>query len=149
MILLVHLLFGAIIGSLIKNMPLAIILAFLSHYFLDFIPHLDYSVNNLKTKQWRKSGNDILKIITDISLGLVIIYLFSKNQPLIYLPAFVTLIPDSLTLLSCLFPNKILAGHDQIHLKKIHYFKNKKIPNFWRVISQITIVILSILLFKV
>ena len=62
MILLAHMLFGAATGSIIKNPILAIILALFGHYFLDLFPHVDYSVDNLKNKDWKKSLPDISKI---------------------------------------------------------------------------------------
>ena len=51
MILLVHLLFGAAVGSSVKNLPIAIILAFLGHYFLDLFPHIEYPIENIRKKQ--------------------------------------------------------------------------------------------------
>ncbi len=147
MILLVHMLFGAAIGASINNISLAIMLAFLGHYFLDFFPHIEYSINNIRDNNWKKSLSDFLKVFLDFSLGILTIFIFSNNQPLIYLGAFIALIPDGLTIISKLFPNKILALHDKIHGGKIHYLtKQKKFPIFWRIYTQVLTLIISIIL---
>ncbi len=149
MILLVHMLFGAAIGASIKNPVLAIILAFLGHYFLDLLPHVEYNIENIKNKNWRSAGYDFFKVFLDFCLGFLIIFLFSKNNLIIYICGFVALIPDGLTLLSYIFPNKIMAGHDKIHTQKIHYLTNqKKFPIFWRISTQISAIIVSIALLK-
>ena len=162
MILSAHLLLGAAVASKIKYAPLAIILALLSHYFLDLIPHIEYSINNIAKKQWQKSAPDILKVLLDFFFGILLILTFSNNQPIIYIGALIALIPDSLTIISSIYPrsgnpssreflatlNKVLSKHDQFHTKKIHFLKYKKIPTFWRILSQLLVVIISIILLK-
>ncbi len=149
MILLVHMLFGAAIGASIKNIPLAITLAFLGHYFLDIFPHVEYNIENIHHKIWEKSLPDLLKIFADFCLGILIIFLFSKNQPLIYICCFVALIPDGLTIISYLKSIKALQIHDIIHTKKIHYLtKQKKFPIFWRIATQVLATIISIVILK-
>jgi hypothetical protein len=146
MILLVHMLFGAALGSLFLTNPLiALFFALLGHYFLDVFPHVEYSIANLSNKDWKKSIPDVLKIFLDFSLGVSIIFLVSNNKPIIYLCAFIAIFPDSLTLLSKVFPNTLLSIHDKLHAGKIHYLtKQKKFPFFWRIFSQVTAVIISI-----
>jgi hypothetical protein len=146
MILLVHLLFGAAIGSVVKNIPLAIILAFLSHYFLDFFPHIEYDIENVEKKQWRKMLPNISKIVIDFCSGIILILIFSENYPIIYICAFFAIIPDGFTVLNNIIPNKILEFHRRLHIDKIHFFKDKKISNFWRITSQVIAVIISIAL---
>ncbi len=152
MILLVHMLFGAAIGASIYNISLAIILAFLGHYFLDIFPHIEYlkstenSIKNLKTGGLKKNTKDITKVLLDFFLGILTIFILSNNQLIIYICAFIALIPDGLTVISNLLPNKILDLHDKFH-KKIHYLtKQKKFPIFWRITTQAIAVIISILL---
>ena len=154
MILLVHMLFGAAIGSVIHNISLAIILAFLSHYFLDLFPHIEYlkstedSIKKIRNEKWQKYLPDVLKIILDLCLGALLISIFSKNQPIIYLYAFISLVPDGLTIVTLLFPNKLLVKHHIFHTQKIHYLKYKKISNFWRILTQVLAIIVSIILLK-
>ena len=132
MILLVHLLFGALIGKEINNQVLAVILAFLGHYLLDLIPHTEYSVENIKNKQWKKSLPDFIKVFLDILCGLPLIFIFSPNNPIIYVCAFFAILPDGLSLLK----------HSDFHSKKIHFLKdNKKFSKFWRISSQVAVVL--------
>src|SRR3989344_8377526 len=115
MILLVHMLVGAAVASYIKNPILAIILAFLSHYFLDFIPHSEYNIENIKKKQWNKSLPDILKLALDFFSGILSILLFSSRQPVIFIAAFFAILPDGLTFLSYFSKNKFLELHKNFH----------------------------------
>jgi hypothetical protein len=144
----VHLLFGAAIGSKIGYLWLALILAFLSHYFLDLFPHTEYPIENIKNNQWQKSFPDFLRVATDFGLGIFVIFLFSDNYLKTYACAFAAIIPDGLTFLEYFFHNKLFKIHNNFHLKKIHYFKNKKIANFWRFFTQIAAVIISVILLK-
>ena len=167
MILTPHLLLAAAIASKIKYPPLAIVLAFLSHYLLDLIPHVEYSIDNISEKRWQKSLPDILRVFLDFSLGMLLILIFSNNRPIVYTCALIALIPDSLTIINSIFPNKILKIHNNIHQRKIHFLKYKKtralnelsarpstkniifsalvsIP--FRILSQVATVFISILL---
>jgi hypothetical protein len=149
MILFIHLLFGAAIGSIIKNVPIAVILAFLGHYLLDFIPHVEYGIENIGKKQWRKILPDISKIVIDFCSGVILILIFSKNYPIIYICAILAILPDGFTVLNNLIPNKILELHRGLHIEKIHFLKDKKISKFWRITCQIIVVIISLLLLKI
>jgi hypothetical protein len=146
--------FGAAIGSAVKNVPAGIILAFLSHYFLDSLPHIEYGVENVKNKRWRKALPDISKIVLDFCLGIFLISTFSKpalpagRQAIIYICAFSAILPDSFTFLNYVIPNIISQIHDELH-EKIHFLKNRKIPVFWRVMSQILVVTVSVILLKI
>jgi hypothetical protein len=148
MMLLVHMLFGAAIGSRIRNPYLAIPLALLGHYFLDVFPHVEYSVKNVHDRQWRKSAFDMIKIFLDFCGGLALIFFFSHNNPLIYICAFVAIIPDGLTVISLLFPNKISDIHDRMHRGTIHFLRDKKISNFWRISAQVIAVCISLILLR-
>jgi len=143
MILLVHLLFGAAIGYAVKNIPLAIILAFLSHYFLDFFPHIEYPVENIEKKQWHKILPDALKVFLDFCSGILLIWVFSNpsagsGQAIIYICALVAILPDGFTVLNYIMPrsgnlaskgflatlNKILEFHNKIHHQIIHFLRD-------------------------
>ncbi len=144
MILLVHLVFGAAIGASIRNAPLAIVLAFLSHYFLDTIPHIEYPVS-VHNKRLKRIYPDGFKIIADFLAGLFIVALFSGNQPIIYVCGFAAIIPDIIFALTHITLNKIFQIHEKIH-DKIHFLHNKKISIFWRILSQAVVVVISIIL---
>ena len=154
MILLVHLLFGAAIGSLVNNIPLAIILAFLSHYLLDFIPHIEYPIKNITEKKWKKSLPDFVKVFLDFLLGIILIFIFSNpalpagRQAIIYVCAFMAILPDGLAILTNFSASKILKTHNDIHHEQVHFLRDKKISNFWRIASQVAVAIISVLLLK-
>lgn len=144
MILTPHLLAGAALASKIQIAPLALILAFLSHYFLDFIPHQDHCVKHIKERQWRKSFLEFLKIGVDFCFGIFLIFMFFDKQPIIYAGAFLAILADGLAFLNLIFPNKALRAHEIFH-RKIHFLEYKKIPRFWRIFSQILIIFIAIL----
>ena len=141
MILLVHMLFGAAVGLSINNIYIAIIVAFLSHYFLDLFPHIEYNIKSTRR-------NAIIKILTDLCLGFLLVFIFSKNLSIAYVYAIVAIMPDGLTVLGKLLPNKILATHTYIHTQKVHFLKHKKISTFWRIFSQIMAIVISIILLR-
>lgn len=145
MILLAHLLFGAAIGSLVENIFLALILAFLGHYFLDLFPHIEYNIENIKEKQWRKALPALLRVLTDFCIGILLIFIFSNNQPIVYFCALLSIIPDGLSFLYIIWPNKILAVNYNFHTK-IHFLKDKKISIFWRIFSQALAIIISVVI---
>jgi len=129
MILIAHMLAGAALASKINTVWLVVLLAFLSHYLLDFLPHIEYS--NKKVKY----------IFLDFVSGLILIYIFSTNTPIIYICTFFDLIQDGFTLLDMLSNRKNFPIHDNFHRKKIHFLKNKKISVFWRLFFQISVTI--------
>ncbi len=148
MVLIVHLLFAAAIGSVVKNIPIAIILAFLSHYLLDLLPHVEYDIENIKKKQWKRARPQLTRVLLDFCSGLVLILILSNNQPIIYICAFFAILPDNLSILNSMLKSKVLQNHSDLHQKKIHFLKYKKIPVFWRILSQVLVVIVSIILLK-
>ena len=148
MILTPHLLMGSMIASKIEYAPLAIILAFFSHYFLDLIPHAEYSIDNIKNKKWQDSLPDILKVFLDFFSGILLILIFSNNQPIVFVCAFFSILPDGFSFLGYLFSNRILESYNNIHQNKIHFLKNKKFSMFWRILSQVLIIFVSLLLLK-
>jgi hypothetical protein len=142
-------LFGVAVASLAKNLFLAVLLAYFSHYFLDLFPHVEYNIDDIKNKNWKKSTPAILRVVLDFSLGLLLISIFTDKSLIIFICAFFAMLPDGLSVLNEIFPNKILNVHDYLHLKKIHFLKhNKNISFFWRVITQVVAVIISILILK-
>jgi hypothetical protein len=150
MILLVHIVFGVAVASFLENPFLAILIAFLSHYFLDFFPHIEYPINNIKNNDWKKALPEILFVIFDFSIGLILILLFTDKSLLVFICALASIIPDGLSLLNIIFKSRLLALHSAIHQEKIHFLHKIKIPVFWRIFSQIIFVFISlaILLFK-
>lgn len=158
MILLVHMLFGAAIGykiySLTSSIWLAVFSAFLSHYFLDLFPHIEYlksteeSLKNLRNSGFKKHFRDIAMVSLDFFLGLFFVFLLSKNRTIIYALAMVAAFPDALTVITWLFPNKVLLAHYYFHGVRVHFLKHKKIPKFWRIFTQAIVILISIVILR-
>lgn len=155
MILLVHMIFGAAIGSLFYNPIIAVIAAFFSHYFLDLFPHIEYLDSTeelsrqIKEGRWQRKIADIAKVFFDFLAGLLLVFLFSDNSILAYIYAAAAIIPDGLTVINFVFPNKIIAMHHKIHGEKIHFLKyNKKFSKTWRILTQVIAITIAIVLLK-
>lgn len=157
MILLIHMVFGAAIGSLFHNPAIAIIAAFFSHYFLDLFPHIEYLegaeklTQKIKKEKWQNNFSDILMVVVDFFAGLFFVFYFSAgNLPIYFYCAISAIAPDGLTVMNSIFPNKFLKIHYKIHGEKIHFLKyNKKISKFWRIASQVIAVASGIFLLKI
>jgi len=145
MLLTPHILVGVAIITLVQNPILGLIFVLLSHYFLDFLPQTEYTIKNIRTGQWSKSLPDFLKVFLDIIFGLAIVFLIIGYSPLILTAVAVSLFPDGLTLLHCIFPkNKLLKKHMEIHAAINAVCENKKIPAFWGIASQVVVVAIVI-----
>jgi len=142
--------FGVAVASLIKSPYLAIILALLSHYFLDLFPHIEYPVDNLKKihKNFKQALPEFFYLIIDLVSGFLFIFLFTDKSFIYFTYASISIIPDFLTVLSAIMPNKILKIHDLFHRKYIHFLRDKKINIFWRIFVQILVIVISIIILK-
>jgi len=138
MILSVHIILGAAIALNINPLFGGLLLAFLSHYLLDALPHWEYSIKNIKEKNWRSSLVDFLKISLDIFFGFLIVYFLSKNFILASLGALFAVLPDIFIFLNIILPNRILGSLCNFH-QKIH-ISNHKEPFFLRIFSELLVV---------
>jgi hypothetical protein len=144
MIIACHILAGAVIADKIQNPVLGLSLAFLSHYIIDIIPHWEY-VKNAKASQ-NQSFTDFLMTFADIILGAAIVLIFSKHKLLAAAGGFIGAAPDFdyfFYTFPSLIKNKFLAKEERFHSKIIHFFDRKKIPFFWRLFSQILVIVIS------
>ncbi len=151
MILFCHLLVGAAIATKIQIPFLALILAFLSHYLLDALPHYEYSIKNIQTKQWKKTKLEFLKIALDFCAGIALIFAISEKQLIIFAGAILAVLPDASTFFYLITSNKILKLHDVFH-KAVHFNKNSEFTKtksflFLGILTQISITILAIATF--
>ncbi len=158
MILFFHLFIGAVIAAKIGFLPLVIVFALLSHYFLDFLPHNEYSIKNIKGRNWKNSKLDFLKLFLDLTTGIFSVffiqYISKVNYYVIFAGAIASVFPDILTVLNFIFPNNIiLKYHIYLH-GKIHIFSKyslkpsqnyKKIPLWGYFLSQISVVLIGLL----
>lgn len=95
-----HLLVGAVIGSLFSSWPPVIIIAFLSHYILDAIPHTESSTfRPIEERRDPKfvTNTDYIAAAIDITLGLIVVIYLSLRGREYFLPflgALVAAAPD-------------------------------------------------------
>lgn len=145
MILTAHLLTGAAIATKIHNPIMGLFFAFLSHYILDFIPHCEY-IPSLK-KSSKISPTVLFKIGIDFLIGVFILLLLCQNKFLALIGGFLAILPDFDNLFF-IFPwllkNRFLKTDVYFHLEKIHFFENKKIPLFARILSQVLVILIAI-----
>lgn len=126
-----HAVFGAAVASFFpKNPVLAFILAFMSHFVLDAIPHWHYKLRS-KTRlpedplsvdmPWNKAFFfDLLKIGADFALGCFLAYFLIIRQNGWFLStalgAFAGMLPDALQ-----FAYMKIRREPLISLQKFHY----------------------------
>lgn len=145
MILIPHLLIGAVIATKIHPFALAAALALASHYVLDAVPHWDYSTLAVRQKRWKQSLPVFSKIALDFSLGMILIFLLAKNLLLAFTGVFFAVLPDGITIFVILFPrNKLLQKHHFLHDRICHWFRGRKIPLFWKILSQVLTMITAL-----
>jgi len=144
MILTLHTLVGAIISLYFRPLWIGILLAFLSHYFLDFLPHKDYSIKNIKQKNWGKAFFDFGKIFLDGIGGFLILALCLKKPWIGFLGGGISLIPDGIHFLNIFFNNqKIICGLEKFH-QRIHFPYSNQIPSFLNLIVQSSLILMSV-----
>jgi len=145
MLLTPHILAGILIITKVQNPILGFFLVFLSHYFLDSFTQKEYSIENIRGRSWKKSLPDFTKVFSDIAIGFTIMLLIVGYNPLIVLAAILSIFPDGLTLLHCIFPNnKLLKKHQKLHAAINAICENKKLPTVLGVISQIIVIAIAI-----
>jgi len=150
MILLVHLFVGAVIAAKVGLFALAVFLAFLSHYFLDSLPHAEYPIDNIKKRRWKNSRPDIIKLTLDGTIGLLLVLVvccFTGASCLfVFIAAFFSILPDILVASKWMFPgNNLLEKHFIIH-HKIHFPENKKTPAWKGISVELLVILLGFLL---
>ncbi len=119
MILTTHALVGAAIGKNISNPWLVVALSLVVHFVLDGFRHGEYfdsRIAKIRDTWW--------KVVLDLFIGggIILFYIFNNYDILsssqvfnILLGAFVSMFPDSLTVLYWIFHWKFLE-----HIKKFH-----------------------------
>ncbi len=150
MILSVHLLAGAAIGSKVKNYWVIFILALISHFVLDAIPHWEY------TGLGTNISGDVFMAVTvkallDILIGVIVIGCLFKSsrlaRPTLW-GAFGTLLPDGLIFTYALaqvffnwhlaFLTYPIAFHNKVH------FTDGTTFLFWRIAAEVIIAAISL-----
>lgn len=151
MILTPHILVGAAIASKIPNIW-GLILAFLSHFILDAIPHWEYSIKGIQKTKKNQFLKDVLKVELDFCLGVFIFsFLAMDLSPIrvIYglLGIAAAVLPDGLMFFYYISGKRWFKNlgrfHHFIHIKRQ---KTKKKPSFLRIFSQVLTAVIAIII---
>jgi hypothetical protein len=148
MVLFIHIFIGAVIAAKITYLPLALILALLSHYILDLIPHTEYPIKHIKEMGLKGVRSDILSIMLDLLLGLILIltvhFLVNVDYIRVFFVSFFALLPDCFTFMKYIFPkNRLLKGNFWLLHYKSHFLNRKKIPFWGKIIFQILVLLVG------
>lgn len=157
MILFFHLVFGAVWGVFISNFWLAVILAFLTHYLLDRLPHWEYNCPGFKTMDNAfMIARDLFKVSADFFLGIALVIYLSRGsaqQNIIIAAAFAGALPDAFLFLywvvkrlkGARMAKKALKTYFIHHLNN-HWDITKRFPKWWELASPTAVLILSVVI---
>lgn len=141
----IHVLLGGLIGIYFNSVLLVFVLAFLSHFFLDMIPHwnLDFDRDNFKmNSEISFTKKTATFFLLDILLALILLDLlyFSFRSELIVFGALAAVLPDvvSLGYFTKLRHNK--------HYKRFIHFHNNIQKDTGFIVGIITQLIMAAIL---
>lgn len=160
MILVVHILLGALIGLTIPHQYwLVFVAAFATHFLLDAVPHYEYRIQLLKDRSEERRG--ILnifkdkeaffvlgKIAIDFLLGMLIaasLVWFSPVKKYVLVGALSAALPDGLLALYWATKMPLLEKLARFH-HFVHPKNNKNTPIFWGIATQIAVSLIAIIL---
>jgi len=150
MILTPHILIGAIIGSKISSPPLIFILSFLSHYFLDMLPHYEYKISGLKHQKIQYDRIFFIylsKISIDflIGMGLALWLIWDTPTKTLAIIGMVSaLIPDGLLFLYWRLPDQPILKFFAVPHRACHFLKRIS-PNWLGIAVEIIIIIAAVI----
>lgn len=149
MLFTVHLLAGAVIGKYFDNVAIIIVIALISHYVLDFIPHfsprgpLECKKNPMTKECIKKALPFGSEMLFGIFFALFFMYLNPEKFPLMFLGAFFAFFPDLLCFVSWRhninFLNKTLP-------RPGNALYNRTISLFWGMLANIVIAVVAVFL---
>ncbi|EKD55958.1 MAG: hypothetical protein ACD_58C00327G0002 [uncultured bacterium] len=145
MLLTPHVLVGASIGALTDNLALIILLAFVSHFVLDMLPHADWGMWHSYEKNFKLTLKDYILVAIDILGVLIFTYVLWNNADRnnnILIGAFFAILVDLIDNVP-FWKNyfrklPIFSQMHQLHVR-IHYQLDKKYW-IWGVVTQIIII---------
>lgn len=160
MILVAHILLGALIGLTAPHRYwLVFVVAFASHFLLDAIPHYEYKIQLLKDRAEEKRG--ILnifrdkkaflvlgKIAFDFLLGLLVVISlvwFSPAKQYALVGALSAALPDGLLAIYWATKTPLLEKLARLHCF-VHPKNNKNTPPFWGISIQLIVGLIAIFL---
>lgn len=125
MLLSVHATVGAIIGENVNTPLLAFVLAFISHFILDIIPHGDEALIKAYRNDFKNKGMKYLIIFDIISTAILI--------PLLFISQKISLSPPVIWgICGGILPDIMVAIHEVSHKQftrthKVHFWAHNRI----------------------
>lgn len=149
---------GAAAAKVLSSHPLeAFVIGWLSHYILDSVVHWDYPLSitggeehaplNIREASKKLIAYDVAKVLIDVLLGALIIYVLSRNfSPdnihLLIAGAFGATIPDFLQFLYGVFKVRILAILQDFH-NFMHAKRTLKGRPIFGITAQICVILIA------
>lgn len=160
MILTPHAIVGAALTNMFPNEPiLGFSLAFISHYVLDFLPHIDYDVKHFLHKEPKtiksifidaKARFHFLLIVLDFSIALILcVMFFVRNEKSLFLTALGILgglLPDFFQFLYHKNKKQPWVFLQKIH-DKIHHLLDYKKNGFLGLLLELVIPALFLVIY--
>lgn len=149
MLLAPHALVGAAIAATVPNPILGLLLAFLSHFLLDRVPHWEYSIEplkNIKSKGILYCLPILRRVFADLFIGGILIIASSaiggEFSPVTFIGGFFGILPDGMTALYILRPkNKFLkiffTLHQGVHFSKEHGRPPLRVGLTWQIVASV------------
>lgn len=145
MILLPHMLAGAALANLWPNNYWVILLALISHFLMDVIPHWEYLDIGFSIKK------AIPKIVLDLFVGLLLVYFSAGFSWWVLMSVFFSLLPDGFILLYALRKS---SRYLRVYFDFNHYWhfilwsaeKQKQMWFGWKILSQAAVIVISIII---
>lgn len=148
MLLTPHVAVGAAIGASTENLTYIIVLAFMSHFILDALPHTDWGTWH-EYKDFVLEKKDYILLLADVICILILIYILWDNilsNQYIVLGMFFAILVDLIDNVPFWKYNiRKLPVFSQLHkFHRLFHFKIK--PNYWQwgVLTQIAVIIISL-----
>jgi len=141
---LVHVLFGCLLGKNLDSISLIIVLAFLSHFLLDLMPHWDGTFNKDKFSKTGKANitkRDFFIHIADMVLAalmLILVYNSFESKRIIF-GAIFSLLPD---LIKVGYFTPIRKNKWYMQYLKLHAFFQQEVSWIAGLIIQIGIILI-------
>lgn len=145
MILTPHIFAGAALAVILPRQGGVILLALILHFLMDAIPHLEYLDASLSIKK------TIPRITLDLFGGLLFVYFLAGFSWWSLMVIFFSLLPDGFILFYALFrENRFLQAYfnfnHRLHFILLNANAQKKMWIGWKILSQIAVIVISILI---
>jgi hypothetical protein len=160
MIITPHAIVGASISNIFQgDLVVAFVLAFLSHYLLDMMPHTDYDITGFMDKETRtvrsifddlRAATHLIFIFIDFIVAAILcILFFVRGENSLYITlvgVFAALLPDFFQFMFYKFKNQPWIFFQKVH-DRVHHLIKFEHNNVWGIIFQIIVPLIFIFIY--